>query len=665
MLFLLASNATAMLGAAILTALFVFLDRRFGHRFLKLWSLSFAAATGYLLFSLVGLAMVSHGVAAPHPARLAASLAAQSLAFLQLFLLLAGVWEFTGGHALSTAILRRGVVLMLLLGLISTLAYAFDPAAEAQRVLLRVGLRYLATASAFGLAAALVWCRLHASDRSTARWVASAFFVYACAQLLILGIFSWQFVTGTVSPAGRLFGLVELLFQTLLGGMLAMWLLDRERRRALLAQERIHTLEHYDAVTGLPNRAHFSALAADRTATGQAQRLWLLDLAGLRPIQQLAASYPDRLLQLLAQRLRTELGETALFGRLRADVLAALLPLAPDAESAAAHGARLHAALRQPLWLDGRALLPPMRLGSADFPSDADDAAVLLALAERTLAQAEGEDTPVLPAAAARRGATLPLADLHHAVVQGDLELYYQPILRSDGQVLALEALLRWKLADGRLLSPEDFLSAMRQSSFTAALDARVLEMALGQLASWQQQPALVKLKLAVNLAPASLLESQFAARLLKQLATLGIHPESLELEITETAALHRPAEVLHTLELLRAGGVDLSLDDFGTGYSALAHLRALPVQRIKLDRSFVAGLPDQARDVAIVEALVALAHALGLAVTAEGVERPGQHDFLKQLGVDAQQGFLHARPLPAAAVPDWLARQARVAAPA
>lgn len=655
MLFLKASNATAMLGAAILTALFRFLARRFGHDYLKLWGGSFACATGYLAFALTGLILVDAGLPSSHPARLVSSWLALSFACLQLWLLLAGVQSFTGGRPWSGRWLWRGSVAATLLALAATLAYAFDPAAEAQRLLLRIGLRYFVTASAFLLAAALVWRRLRERDRTTARWVANAFLAYATAQGLILAVFIGQFVSGQVSPVGRLFGLVELLFQTLLGGMLAMWLLDRERRGALAAQQRIHTLEHFDPVTGLPNRAHFSELAAQRLASGAPQRLLLLDLTDLKLVQHSATGSPDRLLQPLLKRLRQQVGETALYGRPRDDSLAALLELQPETPAAPGFAARLHLELAQPLWVDGRALLPTLRLSSADAPADATSAADLLALAERLALKAAGDEVMVLTAQPQRDAGHLPLADLHHAVVKGGLELHYQPILERRGAVLALEALLRWKLADGRVLSPHDFLSAMRQSSFTATLDARVLDLALDQLAQWQRLPGLSGLRLAVNLAPASLLEPGFAARLLAQLQARGIQPTALELEITETAALHRPAEALPVLEQLRAGGVQLSLDDFGTGYSALTHLRALPVQRIKLDRSFVAGLPDRSRDVAIVEALVTLAHALGLAVTAEGVEAPVQRDFLDRIGVDAQQGFLHCRPLPAAQVPDWL----------
>jgi diguanylate cyclase (GGDEF)-like protein len=240
-------------------------------------------------------------------------------------------------------------------------------------------------------------------------------------------------------------------------------------------------------------------------------------------------------------------------------------------------------------------------------------------------------------------------ADLHQAVRRREFRLLYQPIRAAgDGRMLGVEALLRWRHPERGTLGPADFLDIAEESGLIVPIGAWVLEEALRQTARWTASGGWHGRWTAVNLSTRQLADSRLAAHALETLRANGLDPSTLHLEVTESMLADDPGAIT-ALDHLHAKGVHIAIDDFGTGYSSLGYLRRIPVDTIKIDRSFIANIDRSEQDATIVTAIIAMAHALDLEVTAEGVERREQLDVLSRLGCDAVQGYYLARPLAAA----------------
>jgi EAL domain-containing protein (putative c-di-GMP-specific phosphodiesterase class I) len=250
------------------------------------------------------------------------------------------------------------------------------------------------------------------------------------------------------------------------------------------------------------------------------------------------------------------------------------------------------------------------------------------------------------------------LAQLRAAISGGQLRLQYQPKvgLRA-GRAVGFEALVRWAHPERGLLAPGEFLPLAERTALMRPLTDWVLREAIGQCAQWRA--AGWDVDVSVNIAPATLLEADFPARVTDLLVAGGLPGSALELEITETAVMVDPVRAAETLRRLQTMGVAVSIDDFGAGYTSLAYLKSLPVQSLKIDRRFVTNLLDDARDEAVTRSIVSLGHDLGLTVVAEGVETADVRQRLTELGCDQAQGYLMARPMDAGAVEGWLTGEA------
>jgi EAL domain-containing protein (putative c-di-GMP-specific phosphodiesterase class I) len=262
-----------------------------------------------------------------------------------------------------------------------------------------------------------------------------------------------------------------------------------------------------------------------------------------------------------------------------------------------------------------------------------------------------------------RRQLTL-LGELRHGIGRGELVLHYQPKVRgAAAEVAGLEALVRWQHAEHGLLSPGEFIPLAEQTDLMEPLTWQVLETALADCRRWLQTG--LRLPIAVNIAARCLLNPAFPAELAALLVRHDVAPELLTLEVTETTLISDPPRMAQILHSLRQLGVRLSLDDFGTGYSSMSYLRDLPVDELKIDRRFIANLRSSRSDGAIVRAVTELGSNLGLDVVAEGVEDAETWRVLVALGCGYGQGYHFARPMPAAALADWLTGRAVPAVPA
>jgi EAL domain-containing protein (putative c-di-GMP-specific phosphodiesterase class I) len=254
---------------------------------------------------------------------------------------------------------------------------------------------------------------------------------------------------------------------------------------------------------------------------------------------------------------------------------------------------------------------------------------------------------------------------LRRALDRGELALAYQPIVSlQTQQVVEVEALLRWRQADGRMIAPGEFIPLAEETGLIVPIGEWVLAEACRTVRAWHaQHPARPPVSVGVNLSARQLLLPELPARVADALASSGLAPHLLKLEITESAVMQDADAAIRVLQELKELGVQLAIDDFGTGYSSLSYLKRFPVDTLKIDRSFVDGLGEDAQDTAIVRSVVALAQTLDLSLTAEGVETAQQEAYLRTLGCDRAQGFRYAHPLPAADLATLLAAEPRLAA--
>jgi predicted signal transduction protein with EAL and GGDEF domain len=333
-----------------------------------------------------------------------------------------------------------------------------------------------------------------------------------------------------------------------------------------------------------------------------------------------------------------------------------------DSAYIASVAAKIVDAIAQPIIIGENKLASSASIGIAVFPDNGEDRNSLMKSADIAMyhAKAAGRgvyrffDNAMMAAASARLEME---AALREAIPRGELVLHFQPLLEMGGGVPAVtgfEALIRWQKPGGALIPPASFIPLAEACGLIAAIGEYALRSACHTVQGWRRDgfPAL---RVSVNISARELVNPDFFRTVAQVLAESGLPADCLELEITESAAMQDPEVSIANLSKLKALGISIAIDDFGTGYSSLAYLKLLPIDRIKLDRTFVKDIETDPNDAAICTATIGLAHNLGLRVVAEGVENIAQLDYLTRLGCDTIQGFYFSRPLPAGAALDYL----------
>jgi diguanylate cyclase (GGDEF)-like protein/PAS domain S-box-containing protein len=433
-----------------------------------------------------------------------------------------------------------------------------------------------------------------------------------------------------------------------------------ERKRA---EAEAAYLAHHDMLTGLSNRADFrarltSAIEADGPG-GRRLAICCVDLDQFKNVND-TYGHPtgDRLLRLVAQRLRGELGERDFAARIGGDEFAVVLDAAGAPEAIDATAAQIVETLSQPYAIDGIEVTIGASVGVALFPADGASADELTKNADLALYQAKSEgrrrhrffQQDLQRAALERRELE---ADLRGALAERQLEVHYQPLVDISGRkVTGFEALLRWRHPTRGMIAPNDFIPIAEANGLIVPIGEWVLRTACADAANWPDEIAV-----AVNLSAIQFRAANLTQTVISALAQSGLAPQRLEVEITESALLADTAATAATLHALRRFGVRVALDDFGTGYSSLSHLRGFPFDKIKIDRSFVKDLAKRRDCTAIITAISSLAHSLGIATTAEGVETAEQLDFLRAQGCTQAQGFLFSPARPRADLAELLGR--------
>lgn len=441
---------------------------------------------------------------------------------------------------------------------------------------------------------------------------------------------------------------------------------ERDAVRQLRRNElRIRHMAYHDALTELPNRRHFAeslqSCLDQARADGRQLAVFFCDIDRFKNVNDsLGHAKGDKVLKAAADRLRTCVRSTDTLARLGGDEFTVLVRDVSGPEEAATMAERILAALHDPFYLEGQELFLSASVGVAVYPDDGEDAQTLLKNADTAMygAKLAGRDSQLryAPAMNARAGQLLELeADLHEAVRNHEFVVHYQPQLSTaTGEILGVEALVRWVHPRRGLVPAEDFVPVAEDRGLIKAIDTHVLFEAAAQCRRWEVA-GFPPVRVAVNLSAHQFRDEGLLEMVSGVIGETGVNPDLIELELTETAALHDPDRVAHILRRLREVGVGLTLDDFGTGYSSWMHLKHFPIGRLKVDGSFVAGLPRDSQDAAIVSAMIEMAHILGLSVTAEGVETTPQAEFLTVHGCDLLQGYLYSEAKPGEEVTELL----------
>jgi len=429
-------------------------------------------------------------------------------------------------------------------------------------------------------------------------------------------------------------------------------------------QAKLHRQANYDALTGLPNRM----MAFDRITqeirragrTGGRFAVYFIDLDNFKSINDsLGHAAGDELLVALGKRLQEALRGSDTVARLGGDEFLVLAPDITDELQVKGIAERLLAAISEPLQIAGRRVVAQCSIGIALFPDSADTVEALMVNADEAMYQAKtqshGSAIFFTEEMSARMRERMRLEeDLEQAIPRGQLELHFQPMVHAGSEAHhGAEVLLRWRHPERGYVAPALFVPVAEASGDIVRIGDWVLEEACRAWAGWRAQgidPGVI----AVNVSRVQF-RKRLSTRVAELLAAHGVPPERLELEITESVLLDDHPEVADELARLRALKVRLSLDDFGTGYSSLSYLKRFRFDVLKIDRSFIAGLPESADDVSVVNAIFAMAHGLDLRVVAEGVERRSQLEFIRSRRCEFAQGWLFSKALDAAAYEAYL----------
>jgi diguanylate cyclase (GGDEF)-like protein len=462
--------------------------------------------------------------------------------------------------------------------------------------------------------------------------------VEALQWLVLAGVLPWFAVVG-----GQISTLRQRLRTT-----------NRDLEQSLQHIERIASR---DDLTGLPNRVLFNQYLVH--AIGQAKRnrdrlaVVFVDLDRFKNVNDgLGHDAGDQALREIAARLRANLRESDVVARLGGDEFVILIENIGKGACLDQVTQKILACCAEPLKLRGQEFIVSASLGVSLYPDDADDAAALMKNADIAMYRAKdrGRNAAELYSPQMRHDAERRLqmeSALRRALERDEFVLHYQPKVAIDsGHITGFEALVRWRHPQSGLVGPDKFIAAAEENGLIVPLGEWVLRTACRQAALWHQS-GLRTGKVAVNLSARQFRAKGLLNTIRDVMEQTGLPPSLLELEITESVVMQDPDQAARLLDDLRNAGITLALDDFGTGYSSLSYLKRFPFDHVKVDRSFIRNLPDDAEDCAITKAIVAMAHSLKLKVIAEGVEHVAQHEFLAQLGCDELQGYLISRPVP------------------
>jgi diguanylate cyclase (GGDEF)-like protein/PAS domain S-box-containing protein len=442
----------------------------------------------------------------------------------------------------------------------------------------------------------------------------------------------------------------------------------RGRRRA---ETEMRRLAYQDPLTGLPNRTAFAEQLDQHLANSRRQgdrehwALLFLDLNDFKDINdRFGHAAGDTILTRTASRLRDSIRRTDHCYRLGGDEFLVIVTHVSEDVEVAKVASKLVQEISRPQLIGNHEMRVGVSIGITVFPHDGGDRERLLANADIAMYAAKADGAPYRFFTEEMNAAALRRMDIEHslprAVEHGDLQLHYHPVVDAEGGLIGVESLARWQHPTYGWVSPAEFISIAERTGAIRELGYWVIEEAMWQLRRWQDEHG-IRTRVGINLSPRQFDDEGLSERIEQVLERTGLARDSIVLEITEGSVMKSPARAIAQIERLRATGLRFALDDFGAGYSAFSYLNRLPVDIIKIDRSFAARATESAGDEKTLRTLVALALDLGLRVVVEGVETAEQVRLLRSLGPVRLQGYYFARPMPGSDVPDWVRRAERV----
>jgi diguanylate cyclase (GGDEF)-like protein len=429
--------------------------------------------------------------------------------------------------------------------------------------------------------------------------------------------------------------------------------------------ESIRTMSQHDILTGLPSREFFKDQLTEwteKTASRKKQAaVFFLDLDQFKYVNDtMGHSAGDLLLQTVSKRIAHVAPADVFLARLGGDEFALMASDITRTEEVEIIAKSLLEALQEPFTVDGRDIYITSSIGIALYPQDGTTTDTLMKNADTAMywAKEQGRNNYqfyTMPTNGTAMERLTMETMLRKALEKQELEVYFQPRIDAMTEaIVAVEALIRWKHPEKGFIAPPMFIPLAEETGLIVPLGEYVLKAACEQVRKWHDA-GYPKLRVSVNLSPRQFRQNNLAETIGSILQETGLEPEYLELEITEGAAMQNINLSVLSLRILKDLGVSISIDDFGTGYSSLNYLKRLPIDAVKIDKSFITSVDTDADDAAIVSAIVALAHILGLKVTAEGVETKAQLDYMKQLNCDEIQGYLFGKAMPSETLEEWI----------
>lgn len=425
------------------------------------------------------------------------------------------------------------------------------------------------------------------------------------------------------------------------------------------AQENLHLVSHFDKLTGLPNRDYLFNHLNTKISLAEEDYSFALVMIDINRFRNISKSVGmllgNQILIETARRLASVFDNHEFIARLGVDTFVAVVPYLNEKDEAAEIANAIHRRMDEIFRLGGHELFVKTSIGVSFYPEDARQFESLFKNAESALYRAKlhgvAKNYQVYQAdmdAAGENNLLLETA-LHHALEKEQFVLHYQPQFDlASGCLIGAEALLRWRHPEFGMISPNNFIPILEDTGLVVPVGEWVLRAACAQNKQWQEQ-GFEPISIAVNLSAIQFQQPGLAQTVRRVLEQTGLSPRHLELEITENVAMQAEEEVLAILSDLRALGIQIAIDDFGTGYSSLSYLKRFPINKLKIDRSFVNDLGQGLHDDSLLQAIIGMGHSLKLTVIAEGVETQAQTDILKLNGCDEVQGYFFGRPMSAA----------------
>ena len=647
---LFAQSGVAILIAVVLEGL----RRRHWRPFLRHWTWSWIALA---LHTGTGAAsiLLAQWLPITHPVRLSLALTAGMAGYLQIAWLLLGTMELATGRAQSPRKERWILIGVSVVGAMLVLAYSGDASRSDLLLFYRVSVRRIAATVAFLIGGIAISRAPRIANGIGRRVVMLAFFGLSAQQVHFLIVSATPPALAWRAMYLSTLGFVDVVIYVALALGLVIWLLEEERQATMDAAARIEQIAYHDSLTGLPNRQlfleHLGTALHHARRNGTMCAVLFLDLDRFKVVNDsLGHAAGDTVLQTVADRIRHTIRGEDSVTRLGGDEFAVLGTqiFAPDDAELLAN--RIIVALKEPIVIDGQEIFVTTSLGISIFPIDAADPENLLKTADAAMYRAKAQGRDLVERYAPEEGIApreqLGLeSSLKRALELGQLVLHYQPIVQSHtGMVTAVEALIRWNHPTRGLLLPSEFISLAEATGAIVGMGEWVIRTACRQVQDWRDrgQP---QLRAAVNLSVRQLQQPDLVTRVEVILNETGLPAECLEIEITESIAMRSSGRAVDSIRALKARGVRISIDDLGTGYSSLSALRMFPIDSLKIDRSFVQGVPHNTDDSAIAAAVIALGVTLGVNVVAEGIEEPEQLAFFIEHGCAEWQGYFLMHP--------------------